>query len=363
MLETLFTFCAGIVGYIVFKKIKFPVPAMIGSMVMVGIYSVISDKASFPAEMKIASQIIAGTFIGGQIFRRDLATFPSLAKPIVILLLMLTANTFVLGWVFSNFFNIEYTTALLSSVSGGLTDMTLIGMDMGAESSIVAVMQLSRMTFVMLFFPTWIGILTRKSTKIEPKTAENAPSIKTKSKINWEKLLLIDCYKDGTLKYAIITLIVGAVGGLIGGLLNFPASVLTFSMVFSATLHCINPKYKLIIPMRTIAQLFAGTLIGCTITRSAVQMMQHLVFPIIILCASYILVNYVFGWVAKKRNYLDYQSALFASCPAGASDMALIAADLGADLTKIAVVQIVRLVYVIAAMPLLISLFLKVIGY
>ena len=53
------------------------------------------------------------------------------------------------------------------------------------------------------------------------------------------------------------------------------------------------------------------------------------------------------------------KSAMFASAPGGATDMTLIAADLNADLTKIALIQALRAAYVVSVMPLLISIFLK----
>lgn len=53
---------------------------------------------------------------------------------------------------------------------------------------------------------------------------------------------------------------------------------------------------------------------------------------------------------------------MFASAPGGATDMALIASDLGADLTKIALIQSFRAIFVVSVMPMLIVLFVKFIG-
>lgn len=60
---------------------------------------------------------------------------------------------------------------------------------------------------------------------------------------------------------------------------------------------------------------------------------------------------------------MDRKTALFASCPAGASDMALIASEIGDDLSKVGTFQIVRLLYSIAVMPQLIMLFLRLMSF
>ena len=52
---------------------------------------------------------------------------------------------------------------------------------------------------------------------------------------------------------------------------------------------------------------------------------------------------------------MDPVTALFACAPGGLTDMALIAADLGADSSKVAAMQMMRLVSVIALYPTIIG--------
>lgn len=357
MSSIIYTFCAGILGYLVAKKIKFPVPAMLGSMLAVGVYNIFTDSAEFPTQMKIISQMVTGTFIGGQISPKDIKGIPRLAKPIVLLLLLLTINTFILGLFFTHFFDFDLVTALLASVSGGLTDMSLISIDMGGNPSSVAVMQLARMLFVMLFFPSWIAFLTKSTEPNIERIAHEQEEIA--DKLSLKEKIYIMCFKENALFYAVITLVVSALVGSLGFIFSFPASILVFSMIGSATLHCINERFRIIPPFRIVAQLFAGTLIGCNISMATVIDMKNMIIPIIILCSSYVAINYIFSKIISRCQYLDMKTALFSSSPAGASDMALIAADLGADLTKIAVIQVVRLVYAIAVMPALIGIFVR----
>lgn len=83
--------------------------------------------------------------------------------------------------------------------------------------------------------------------------------------------------------------------------------------------------------------------------------MFHLIVPIMLLLASYLLINVFFGYMMYKRGILDLQSALFASSPAGATDISLLAGDLGGDMAKIAGIQISRTLYTVIIMPLLVK--------
>ncbi|CAM3556292.1 hypothetical protein STPL106120_10640 [Streptococcus pluranimalium] len=88
--------------------------------------------------------------------------------------------------------------------------------------------------------------------------------------------------------------------------------------------------------------------------------MRTLVIPIVLLPGSYLVINVFFGrWIARRR-LLDVQSALFASSPAGATDISLLAGDLGGDMPKIATIQICRTLYTVVIMPLIVKVILNI---
>lgn len=63
--------------------------------------------------------------------------------------------------------------------------------------------------------------------------------------------------------------------------------------------------------------------------------MGQLIFPAITLLFSYLVINFIFAFSAYRLGFLDLQSALFASSPAGATDIVLIAGDFGGDMPKL----------------------------
>lgn len=98
------------------------------------------------------------------------------------------------------------------------------------------------------------------------------------------------------------------------------------------------------------ALLLARSLVGSTTAAETFSSASASVVPALLLFASYWLVNFLFTQVCRHWRLLDVKSAMFASAPGGASDIALIAADLDADLAKIAGIQIMRAVYAVAVM-------------
>lgn len=353
-MKILLTVLVGYFGYIVAKKLMMPAPGMVGSMIAVGIFNVTIGHAYLPVEIKLITQAISGAFIGVQVYKEDVMQIRKLIKPILLLIVMLTVNTFIVGIVISLITNIDVVTALLSCVSGGVTDMALISLDMNADSSVVALLQLVRLVGTLLFFPTWIQWISRNNDEQIEMMNTCDQKINSGSKLNrsLNKYIKVKCEK------LIFTLLITILAGLVGLIMNFPSGILVCSMVVVAFFNSTTTKTYMPNKIRIAAQILAGSLVGCSVTRDTVLGLKDLVIPAVLLLISYLVVNLFYGVICKKLKLLDFKSALFASSPAGVSDMALIAGDLGADMKKTSIIQVARLVYAIGIMPILIQLFI-----
>ncbi len=342
LLHILVTLCIAVAGFLIGRRIGIPVPAMIGSMIAVGIFSALSGFALMPTPVKMFSQGVSGAFIGLSVGRRDIANIPRMIKPLVLLLVMLTANTIALGFLFHIVFGWDLMTGLLSCVAGGIADVSLIAMDMDADASTVAIMQTVRLASVLAIFPTWIGLMTRDMPEIEHEPLDMGQEASD---------TFLDRIVDTPRKRTAFTLAVSVVCGAAGYMSGIPAGALLFSLVAVATLNILTDACKMPMTIKRMAQVLAGSLVGSTVTPETISHLGGIIGPVVIMFAMYMLVNLVFSLIASRTGMLDMRSALFASSPGGASDMALIAADLGADLTKIAVLQIFRAAYAAGLMP------------
>lgn len=350
-MNILLTLLVGVAGWKAAAKLKLPAPAMLGSMLAVGITNILFSYASLPTAVKIFAQAISGAFIGMQISRKDVANFRFLIRPFVFLAVLLTVNTVIVGMVIHQLCGLDLTTALLSCVAGGVTDISLIAMEMQADAGTVALMQTSRLVCVLLFFPAWIKWMTRKE-------GESREDLRLQPQAACRPTFLDRLIKKPQVKI-VFTIAVSTLFGYLGHLSKIPAASMVFPMIVIVLLNCTTAICRVPVQIKNIAQLLAGSLVGASITRATFADLGTTLIPIGLLLVSYWLVNLIYSLTCRRCGWLDLKSAMFASAPGGATDMSLIAADLNANLTKIALIQVLRAAYVVIVMPPLILLWVR----
>lgn len=354
MINLFITIAIGILGWKIAQFLKLPAPGMLGSMIAVGITNIFFSYASFITPVKIFGVAITGAYVGLQIQRKDIRNMRIMIKPFLLLILMLSFNTFFIGSLIHYLCGLDWLTALLSCVAGGATDMSIVAMDLGADAGTVAIMQTLRLVGTLLLFPYWIIALTKNddsssNTNLNTNICSTQPSF------------LDQIVKTETQKI-IFTLFVSITTGYIGLWSKIPAASIIFPMLVIMILNVTTNTCLVTKKEKLIAQILAGSVVGCSITRSTFSSPKTTLLPLFILLTSYFCINFIFSYICKKYHWLDKKSAMFASAPGGATDMALIASDLGADLTKIALIQSFRAIFVVSVMPMLIVLFVKFIG-
>lgn len=343
--KILLTLLSGWLGYRIARRLHLSAPGMVGSMFGAAVFQVLSGWGYLPTAVKVAAQALSGAYIGMQITREDIRNMKHLLVPFLILIVMFTVNTFFLGYLFSGLGFMDRLTALLGCVAGGVSDISMLAIDMNAEASTVAVMQTARLFGVLAIFPIWIRKITEKagidnSRSVDQRTRSTSRD-ETKA-ARWGK--------------TIFTIVLALIFGWLGKRSGLPAGAMVLPMFVVMALNCTVGWCEIPPQIKLVDQIMAGSVVGCTVTYQAVMGMYRLMLPILILLASYFLLNYVYSRICVRFDLLDLKSALFASAPGGATDMSLIAADLGADLSKIALIQVFRAAYAVTVMPTLITL-------
>jgi hypothetical protein len=104
-----------------------------------------------------------------------------------------------------------------------------------------------------------------------------------------------------------------------------------------------------------VVQVFAGALIGSQVLRSNIAQLKKIIVPTAMLIVGMLVMNVAAGFLLTCFGGLDASTALFASAPGGMSDMAIIAADMGADTVAVALMQLLRVIAVYISFPQLIA--------
>ena len=196
-------------------------------------------------------------------------------------------------------------------------------------------------------YPTLIDLLGRHFDPLpeQVETVETLQSAKTKKQILWSSV--------------VVTLIVAFVAGYAGKLLHIPGGIMALATIATIGLKWFYPKAGIYPRLRQLAQLLAGAYVGSRIGLEQLLALGSLWKSAVILVICYSAGGYLIAYLMRKAHIFSYRESLLAATPAGASDMALIAADLGVQNARLIVLQVLRLILVLSLFPTIIVLFAK----
>ncbi len=339
--------CGFVVGY-TFHKLKVTGGMMIGALVGSAIFNIVTDNGYLPYEMKFLSQVIAGAFIGCTIRKEDLKNIKSMIAPIFVAITMFLILNITVGFLIYNNSDMDLPTAFMSAIPGGISDIPIIAIDFGANPSKVAAMQFARLVAGIAVFPSIIKLFSDKNSDDEniSKKDEDAEKPKTKKTYDY--------------KFVVLTIVVACIGGFAGKVIGTSGGVLIFAMIFTIVLKFRVDETDIPPIARRFAQLLSGCFIGSAMVWADVLELRTLVVPIIILLIGYFLNCIITGFMLHKLFGFHIQEGMLSVAPAGASDMALIAADMGVGSPRLAMIQMSRLVLVIAVFPQVISVIISI---
>lgn len=335
VMHILLTIACALLAGALLDGLHVPGGMMVGAVIGACALNVGTGLAVMPECSKTAAQIIAGAFIGSGICREDIRQMKAIVKPALILLPGLLMVNILIGLSIHWVTKIDLLTALLASTPGGLTDISIMASDMGADAPVVLVLQFVRLIMGIGLFPIVIRLTAGRGNDV--------PDVKAKKK---EKMQIAD---------VLLTLFVASACGLMGRALPVPAGTISFAVMGCCVLACVTNRAKVPGAFRRWAQLLSGAYLGSSMGAAELLQLTHLGVPALILVGMYTLACFVLGGLLTKTGCFTRAEGMLAATPAGASDMALISADLGVNNVGIIVLQVMRLFAVILLFPSVLS--------
>ena len=355
MFWILLTIAVAAAGGLVLLKCKVPGGMLVGAIVSVVLLNLITDQAYIYPQARVLAQVLTGAYIGCMVTKEDLERMPKVIAPYFTVMASFLALNFFVGAFICRVTDLDLMTSLFCAAPGGMTDIPLIALDMGADASMVAVMQFVRMVFGMGCLPLVIvftGRILAPEAMSSPKGQKSHPHGKRK-----------ECASGYiSLKKFLPTFLVALCTGVIGKRTGIPAGTLTFSLVSMIVIKLCCDTQAMPMWVRRFAQVVSGCCIGVGITREHISQLRQLILPAIVLCLGYILLCVGMGYVIARIFHMDLREAMLCLSPAGASEMALIAADLGIYSTNLVVLQICRLLGVVVIFPHIFAALVRLFG-
>ena len=318
----------GAVGSLTFVWVQFPLPWFLGALTACLVASVIGAPIERPKPLAIPMRAVLGVAIGSAFTPALLDRAGSMAWS---LLLLIPFMIFVIGLgmiVYEKLGKFDRPTAFFAAVPGGLTDMTAMAEDSGANARAVILVQASRILVIVFALPLWLqwhdGLAVGQAFASRVRIWEVAPL---------DAVIMVAMGLGGWLGARRL--------GLAGAPIVGPMLVSGFAHVFGLT------EARVPLEVLIIAQISVGTLLGCqfrglTMKEFSNTMVWGIAYAFVLL----VITGFTAQWVAQFTGFSPV-SVLLAFAPGGQTELNLLAFVLGLDVAYIALHHLVRLGVVI----------------
>lgn len=358
-LRFLVTMAIGAVGGWAGRKLKLPAGSLVGAMALVIVFNLITQAGFYPPNLRIAVQICSGALVGSRITRADVIALKRIIVPTLMLVGCMLVMNLVTGFGMIQISDLDPTTALFACAPGGLSDMALISGDMGANPAYVALLQLVRQQTIFIVMPP----LFRKIFKKEAaqRAAACAEPVREPHK-NPEPAPETPKQRQEKIGQFCLTMLVAAAGGLLFWRIGVRAGAMIGAMLATAAYNILRGGAFYPSSARRYTQIFTGAYVGLSLDRASFLALRELIGPALLLIAAVIVFTWASALLIHKTTKLELTTCMMACTPGGLTEMSLLADDLGGDTPKIALMQTVRMMSVVALFPTILSFVLGLLG-
>ena len=142
-------------GAVVGKWIHLPTATMLGPILAVAAVVITTDLTAVPVSQPLlyAAQLCVGAFIGRSIELQRIVSYQGMGPVLLSGVLLVLAVSMGMGVAVSALTGETFATSFLSTAPGGLTEMGITALTVGANISTMTAYQLTRLLFIMLVFP------------------------------------------------------------------------------------------------------------------------------------------------------------------------------------------------------------------
>lgn len=148
-----------ICGGFIAKKVHMPTPILLGAILATAVFTVAVGRVQpVPGWLMAPAQASIGIFMGMQLDAGRVAKAKNVIPCVVAGTIVLIGISIAMANVLSARYGFSLVTAFLAMAPGGIAEMSLVGMSMGEDVSIILTYQLVRVFAINLLIPpllTW----------------------------------------------------------------------------------------------------------------------------------------------------------------------------------------------------------------
>lgn len=341
ILKMIFTLVVALLGGFLFSIIKVPVPWLLGPLTFILIGSSIKRELFYwPSKIKSVGMILIGYTIGlaltGDAVKEIGKQLPYMFS-MTTLLILLSA---LIAYAVAKLSKINYPTALLGSIPGGMTQIILMADEMkNVNLTVVTVTQTIRLLMIVIGMPLLLAGLGH----------------------NGQGDLAVSDVSFAAINFSTVCVLLLCVAmAFVGKKYRFPTAFLLVPALVAAIAQGLNIQLvELPVSVLEFAQLLIGMYIGLLMKPKELENKTKTISLAFISGILIFITAMLLGIFFAKVNALDLPTALLSLAPGGMDQMGAIAHAINADLSMVAGYQIFRAFYILFVIQPLLAYILK----
>jgi len=323
----------GAVGGWLASLAQLPLPWMIGAMLATTAGSAGGLPLAMSAHVRSAMVAVLGVMLGASFTPEIVSHMAEWTASLAGLVLYAFAAGGCAWFFFHRVCGYDRVTSYFAAMPGGLSEMVVVGTEMGGDTRVIAISQSSRLLLVVLLLPFGFQFFLGYDPATRP--AAGLPL----AEVSWSDLgILAAC---------------GVAGYFGAKAVRLPAAAVVGPMVLSAIVHLAGwsqakPPFELV----AAAQVVIGTAIGCRFTGTTVRLVRRAFTAALGSTLILLAVNLAFAAVLHSALNLPAAALMLAYAPGGLAEISLIAIAIGTDAAFVATHHIGRIFLIVLLAPL-----------
>lgn len=156
-----------VLGAAIGKIIHLPTATLLGPLLATAAFLVFTGDIApiIPLHYLNVAQICVGSYIGSSIDLRKIKEYNGMGPVLVGSVLLVLGVSMTMGLLLSYLTPSDIATTFLSTAPGGLAEMGITALVVGADSSTMTAYQLTRLLFIMLCYPAIVRLILSRYRK------------------------------------------------------------------------------------------------------------------------------------------------------------------------------------------------------
>ena len=338
-LGTLVQFGIGWIGFRAAKRLHVPSPAIIGALTVLGAISLAGVHIPFvPAPVAFTAKVLSGVILGQKIDRNTMGEIRKMLRPLSLSSVWILGISILAGFILfgAGRGRLSMMTCLASSAAGGISEMSIFAMSVGADVGIVAFFQSVRIFVVCMTIPfvtRWMA--ARRAVSAEQNSTK---AVKAETMSLSEKVLFVLVVCGTAFAFAA---------------LGLPSPYMIGAMLGAAGMNLFTGKnFPLPRWLRSIAQICLSITVAVTLSPRTVELAAELFLPLLVSVALIQAMSFVLAWILSRMSHWDAMTLMLATCPGGVSQVIFMAEDYGANALVVGIFHTVRLISIVVCIPI-----------